>query len=100
MLRHIYFIVFKYPSLNKESAIDDYYLTTNYQVQIFEKSILFFPSVCSDELTHSRKGCTVMNEDERYEGVRHCRYVDEVVRDAPWVLDEEYLAKHKVRAIK
>lgn len=57
---------------------------------------MFFPLVCSDELTHSRKGCTVMNEDERYEAVRHCRYVDEVVRDAPWVLDEEYLAKHKV----
>lgn len=53
--------------------------------------------MCSDALTHSRKGRTVMSEDERYEAVRHCRYVDEVVPDAPWSLDDEFLDKHKVR---
>ncbi len=56
-----------------------------------------FRAVCNDELTHQMKGRTVMNEAERYEAVRHCRYVDELVTDAPWTLDDEYLQKHKVR---
>eukprot|EP00075_Anas_platyrhynchos_P015590 XP_027304843.1 choline-phosphate cytidylyltransferase B isoform X5 [Anas platyrhynchos] len=52
--------------------------------------------VCSDDLTHKFKGFTVMNETERYEALRHCRYVDEVIRDAPWTLTPEFLEKHKI----
>jgi len=52
--------------------------------------------VCNDELTHSMKGRTVMNDTERYEAVRHCRYVDELLVDAPWTLDDEFLTKHKI----
>lgn len=53
-------------------------------------------TVCSDELTHKYKGFTVMTEEERYEALRHCRYVDEILRDAPWTLTPEFLEKHKV----
>ncbi|XP_014231593.1 putative choline-phosphate cytidylyltransferase [Trichogramma pretiosum] len=52
--------------------------------------------VCNDELTHSKKGRTVMTDAERYEAVRHCRYVDEVVRSAPWILNDEFIKKHKI----
>ncbi|KAF3835993.1 hypothetical protein F7725_028551, partial [Dissostichus mawsoni] len=52
--------------------------------------------LCSDELTHKFKGFTVMTEFERYEALRHCRYVDEVLRDAPWTLTPEFLEKHKI----
>lgn len=32
----------------------------------------------------------------RCEAARHCRWVDEVVADAPWVIDEEFLQKFEI----
>ena len=39
------------------------------------------------------KGPTVMNEAERYEAVRSCKWVDEVVEGAPYVTDLDFVAK-------
>ena len=52
--------------------------------------------VCNDELTHRLKGKTVMNEKERYDALLHCRYVDEIIINAPWTLEDEYLDRHRV----
>ncbi|KAK7290006.1 hypothetical protein RIF29_04102 [Crotalaria pallida] len=51
---------------------------------------------CNDEVTHKFKGKTVLNEKERYESLRHCRWVDEVIPDAPWVVTQEFLDKHRI----
>ncbi|KAK4484339.1 hypothetical protein RD792_006916 [Penstemon davidsonii] len=51
---------------------------------------------CNDETTHKYKGKTVMTEDERYESLRHCKWVDEVIPDAPWVINQEFLDKHNI----
>ncbi|KAI8912287.1 phosphate cytidylyltransferase 1, choline, beta, isoform CRA_c [Powellomyces hirtus] len=52
--------------------------------------------VCNDELTHAKKGKTVMTDIERYESLRHCKWVDEVIPDAPWVLDQAFLDLHRI----
>ncbi|RUS27020.1 cytidylyltransferase-domain-containing protein, partial [Jimgerdemannia flammicorona] len=52
--------------------------------------------VCSDVETHKRKGKTVMTDHERYESLRHCKWVDEVVENAPWVVDQSFIDQHKV----
>ena len=42
------------------------------------------------------KGKTVFNENERYESVRHCKWADEVIENAPWTIDEAFLKTHQI----
>ncbi|KAG6660495.1 hypothetical protein I3843_03G105500 [Carya illinoinensis] len=51
---------------------------------------------CNDEITHKYKGKTVMTADERYESLRHCKWVDEVIPNAPWVITQEFIDKHNI----
>lgn len=51
--------------------------------------------VTGDEETHRRKGLTVLSGAERAETIRHCRWVDEVIEDCPWIVSAEFLDKHK-----
>jgi choline-phosphate cytidylyltransferase len=62
----------------------------------FPQDVYLIVGVSSDASTHQNKGKTVMNDQERYESVRHCRYVDEVVCDAPWTLTDDFLHQNKI----
>ncbi|RAH45489.1 choline-phosphate cytidylyltransferase [Aspergillus brunneoviolaceus CBS 621.78] len=52
--------------------------------------------VTGDEETHKRKGLTVLSGAERAESLRHCKWVDEVIPDCPWILTPAFLEEHKI----
>ncbi|KAJ3259612.1 Choline-phosphate cytidylyltransferase B [Boothiomyces macroporosus] len=59
-------------------------------------NVYLLVGVCGDKIVHEKKGITVMTERERYESVRHCKWVDQVIEDAPWVIDQAFLDKHSI----
>lgn len=66
------------------------------QAKLSLPSVHLLVGVPSDELCTANKARTVLSHFERLESVRHCRWADEVVPDAPWILDEAFLEKHNI----
>ncbi|CCA66484.1 related to choline-phosphate cytidylyltransferase [Serendipita indica DSM 11827] len=66
------------------------------QAKLSFPSVHLIVGVCSDELVLEHKSRTVMTHSERCESVRHCRWVDEVAEDAPWVIDEDFIKKYHI----
>ncbi|KKA26969.1 hypothetical protein TD95_004060 [Thielaviopsis punctulata] len=52
--------------------------------------------VTGDEDTHKRKGLTVLSGAERAETVRHCKWVDDVIENCPWIVTPEFLDEHQI----
>lgn len=70
-----------------------------------EQARSFFPSrtrlivgVCEDGdvLQHKGSGRPVMSLCERIESLRHCKWVDEIISNAPWIITDEFLEKHAI----
>lgn len=59
-------------------------------------NVFLIVGICNDTTTHKNKGKTVYTDKERYETVRHCRYVDMIVEDAPWIVTDEFIKLHNI----
>ncbi|KAG9025031.1 hypothetical protein FS837_005105 [Tulasnella sp. UAMH 9824] len=66
------------------------------QAKLSFESVHLLVGICSDELCSEHKSRTVMAHSERCESVRHCRWVDEIVPEAPWVIDQAFIDKYKI----
>jgi choline-phosphate cytidylyltransferase len=52
--------------------------------------------VTGNKETHTRKGLTVLSAKERAESVRHCKWVDEVIEDCPWIVSTDFMKQHRI----
>lgn len=59
-------------------------------------NVYLLVGVTGNEETHKRKGLTVLSGAERAETIRHCKWVDEVIDNCPWIVTPEFLEEHKI----
>lgn len=52
--------------------------------------------VPADTETQKRKGLTVLSDKQRVETLKHCRWVDEVIPNAPWCVTTDFLKEHRI----
>lgn len=55
--------------------------------------------VHSDETVESYKKTPIIPEKERYEIIRNCRLVDEIIEDAPLIVTKKYILKHDINLV-
>lgn len=82
-----------------DGVFDLFHLGHMKQLEQAKKAFDNVELVCgvpSDVETHKRKGLTVLSDKQRCETLTHCRWVDEVIPDAPWCVTPEFLAKHRI----
>ncbi|KAI6120270.1 hypothetical protein EDD16DRAFT_1519009 [Pisolithus croceorrhizus] len=66
------------------------------QAKLSFPNVYLLVGVNSDEDVQRHKARCVMNHAERCEAVRHCRWVDEVIPDCPWILDAAFLDRWRI----
>ncbi|CAN6628291.1 choline-phosphate cytidylyltransferase [Trichomonascus vanleenenianus] len=82
-----------------DGVFDLFHLGHMKQLEQAKKALPNAVLICgvpSDVETHRHKGLTVLADYQRAESLRHCKWVDEVIENAPWTLTQEFLDEHKI----
>lgn len=82
-----------------DGVFDLFHLGHMCQLEQAKKALPNTTLVCgvpSDAETHRRKGLTVLSDTQRCETLTHCKWVDEVIPNAPWEVTPEFLELHKI----
>ena len=82
-----------------DGVFDLFHLGHMKQLEQAKKAFPNVELVCgipSDIETHKRKGLTVLTDQQRPETLKHCRWVDEVVPNAPWSVTPQFLREHRI----
>jgi len=71
----------------------------NFLKQASEIGDYLIAGIHSDETVQNYKRSPIMTMEERISVVASCRYVDEVIPDAPLIVDLEWIKKHNIHVV-
>lgn len=62
----------------------------------FGTHAVIIAGIARDEDCLKYKRLPILTQEERARSVRACKYVDEVIENAPWVITQEFLDTHRI----
>jgi choline-phosphate cytidylyltransferase len=62
----------------------------------FGPTVIIIAGIARDDDCLKYKRRPILTQDERARSVRSCKFVDEVIENAPWVLTQEFLDTHRI----
>ena len=71
----------------------------NFLKQASEIGDYLIAGIHSDETVQNYKRSPIMTMEERISVVASCRYVDEVIPDAPLIIDLKWIKKHNIHLV-
>ena len=69
------------------------------QAKLSFPSVHLLVGVFSDDQCEQHNAPLQLAHEDRCEVLRHCRWVDEVVPEAPWVIDEAFIEKVRLMRV-
>ncbi len=55
--------------------------------------------ICDDDVVAAHKERPILTMEERVATIAGCRYVDEVIPNAPWIFDPTWIEIHKINLV-
>ncbi len=96
-------IIYKYKQSKKKTVIYVdmiadlfHYGHINFLKQAKTHGDYLIVGICSDEVATKYKRKPVMTMEERVNSVKECKYVDEVVGNAPLIITKEWMEKYNI----
>lgn len=99
-----YFCIFAMSSISQRIYVDGVYDLFHYghaemlgRVRAkFGATAVIIAGIARDDDCLKYKRLPIMTHDERARSVRACKYVDDVIENAPWVITQEFLDNHAI----
>jgi choline-phosphate cytidylyltransferase len=67
-----------------------------FQAKTLFREVHLMVGVCKDADVTDGKRAPIIEHRQRVELLQHLRWVDEIIDDAPWVIDAEFIKKHDI----
>lgn len=64
--------------------------------KMFNENTYLIVGVCSDDVATKYKRLPIYNEEDRYNIIENIKFVDEIVRDCPLIITEDFIEKYKI----